>query len=288
MSNKHKTYSHNFLISLLAISTLAIVLSNYIFLKKATLDFENIITQKEYAKIWWEENYKLLMEIQKQNMLKELEEFRKNNPEFVSNLEKKINWETYSTWANILTKEEFEIIKQDTYVKWSTWSLLTIVEFWDFDCEHCFEFHNSWLLTNVLNENQWKIDYIFKNSPLQSHEEAREKSIIWKCIYDKLWWEKYFDYIDWVYVWTMISSDTPFDYKNLALDLWLDKDNYDDCLVNPKYSEQIDKEIWQWIYLWVRIVPSLVVINNETLEYSLVQSDEIEDNINDIVDNMLR
>lgn len=288
MFNQNKKYTHNFLISIVIICTISIIVSNYIMLKKSVLDFENVIIQKEYEKIWWEYNYKLLMEIQKQNLLSELNDFKEKNPIMVSEIEKRLNWETTEVNQKFLTNEEFEVLKKDTYIKWNTWALVTIIDFWDFECEHCIDFHNSWKLKELDLRFKDKLNFIYKNIPIESNEDSKQKSMIARCVYDNFWWEKYFEFLNWMYIRPYLTSSIwEFEYKNYLLEFWINDEKFEECISQEKYNEQIKSEIWQSIYLWIKYLPSIVVVNNQTLSYKVFESDELWEDLEKYIEGII-
>ena len=77
------SFSINFLFIIIILATLSIILTNYIFSRNVIKEVHLIIQNYEYSKVWGEENYKILREIQKEQTNSYITDMIENNPEYI-------------------------------------------------------------------------------------------------------------------------------------------------------------------------------------------------------------
>lgn len=284
-----KSVSGNFTLSIIVICTLSIIISNYIFNKKLILDFNKIYLENEYRKTWWEENYNFLIELQKKELLSQIDVLKKEDPNLVKTLMEKWNssWDNYS--KHIWLKD-IDTIKSGVSIRWNTWALVTIIEYSDLECEHCIDFHNSWILDSLFDIYGDDLDYIFKNFPLEIHKNSKYEALASKCVESLAWSESYFSFIDFVFSQSKwwgewFDLDKFYDFNN---QVWINKEDFDLCLKNENNNDLIEREFWQWIYFWVKETPSFVILNNLTGEYNLLSWYNEIDNFEEIIDLYLK
>lgn len=269
-------FSTNFNILIVIICTLTIVWSNYYTSKKTVLEINNKIQQFEYNKTWWEDNYKIMMEIQKDQMNSYIENLSKSDPEYLEKIKNKINNIDLAE-AKTLNKEEIWILQGTFPLLWDKSTYYSMIEFSDFDCKYCKEFHNKIDLWFLLEKNP-KINYIFKNMINSSNTDAILASKYWKCIENKWWNDMYFKFISEMFKNTNLESINSFINNNKLNDIEIK-----DCIDSENTSLSLEKEFWQWVYLWIKSTPSTVLINNNSWEYIVIEwtltQEELENKI---------
>ena len=286
----------NYLLKIIILcSTFTIIFTNYIFSKQIVLDINNQMIENEYNKIWWKENYLILKELQKQEIIWYLEKLKKENPELIEELKQKALEDAKNTNKEIekyekLSMEVISDLKNNTFIKWNTWALITIIEFSDLECPYCIDYHKK-NISNQILKNYWdRVNYIFKNFPLPAHKNAKKESEAAMCVKNLGWGEKYLEFIDeifnnskWWWEW--------FDLNNLttvAEKMWVKKNEFEECYNNWTYTSDVEIEFEQWIKLWINSVPSNIVINNETWEYLLLSEIPELNDFQKIINNFLK
>jgi hypothetical protein len=184
---------------LILLCTSLIILTNYISSKNSVEKIYNKIMQTEYSKIWWQENYDLLRELQKKEILTYLETIKKEKPELIQEIKNQIKASASNWNYNFLSKEDIKLIKDETYIKWYTWTIISIIEFSDLECEHCIDFHNWKIIDELISIYPENINYIFKNFPLPSYTNSRLEAISAICVKDLTDWNSYLKYIDKIF-----------------------------------------------------------------------------------------
>lgn len=285
-----KTYNPKHLpkLLILLLCTALIISSNYIFIKKATLDIRNEMIEREYNNNWWKENYLLLIELQKEELINYINKLKTEQPELIYRLKQIAFVEENKDNNKYLSWEALKELKNNSYIKWNTEAQISIIEFSDMECEFCIESHNSWIINNILN-NYWKnINYSFKNFPLQKHENGKKEAKAAKCVENISNWEKYLEFIDTVFSNSKNNDFNIEDIPNIINDMWVKQEEFDQCYTSLENNNLVDNEIIQWRKLYIKHTPSYLIINNETWEFQTLEWTSDETLFNDAINTFIK
>jgi len=269
-------------IFVILISTLTIIWTNYIFSKQIALDINNQIMQNEYKKIWGQDNYTLLKEIQKKEILSYIDKLKKEKPELIYKIRVEANKNPnkhYLSWKNLNN------IKSNYTLKWNSGATTTIVEFSDMECPYCIKLHNKQTIQNILKNSSWSINYVFKNFPLPTHKNSEREAIASKCIEKISNSKKSLEFIDNVFKTTSGWGEW-YDLSKIdkeITNLWLNNKDFNTCYINEKSRKMVIDEFNLWTSLWINSTPTSLVINNKTGEYIMLKWDLPESNFNDAI-----
>lgn len=272
---------------IIVLCTILNIISNYYFSNYTTNSIYKILSELEYSKTWWEENYKLLREIQKDQMLKYVEDIKKSDPDYIEWIKRKYMSQEDLKKAMTLTEEEIWIFKNNSLILWSSWAKLSLIEFSDFECSYCREFHNKWIIEKVLWENKENINYIFKNLPSDKHKNAFLLAQIWSCIYKKTDWDSYKKYIDWVFAqtqWEWENLDIEKIKNDYAKKFNIKIEDINSCINWEENKKIIENEIWQAVYFELKSTPTIMILNNKNWKYYIFNWDITEQ----ILDNKIK
>lgn len=258
----------------LALCTFTIIWTNYIFSQNIVRDIHETLMENEYEKIWWKENYLILQEIQKREIVGYIDKIKEEQPELIEEILKQ---EKVESNYKILKQEIIDDLKKDTSIIWNTWSLITIIEFSDMECEYCIKQHSKLIKDEILTNFSEKVNYLFKNFPLPTHKNSSIEAEAAKCVEKISGWEKYLEFIDNVFNnttgwWEWYNIE---DLPKLADELSVDKDKFETCMSESETKEVVEREFTQWRMLGIESVPANLIINNETWEY-LIITEEID------------
>jgi len=211
-----KNNTNNLYITVLIIlCTSLIILTNNISSRNSTELIYNKIMDTEYSKIWWKDNYDLLKELQKKEILAYLDTIKKEKPLLIQEVQNKINAKKNN--YEFLDTLSINELKKDTYIKWNTWAIVSIIEFSDLECEYCIDYHKSNYLNDILSLYPENTNYIFKNFPLPTHQNSRIIAESTNCIKNLSNWDMYLEYIDkifnttnWWWEWLELSKLSDF------------------------------------------------------------------------------
>ena len=259
------SFSINFLFIIIILSTLSIVLTNYIFSKSIIKEVHFIIQNYEYSKVGGEENYKILREIQKEQTNSYITDMIKNNPEYIEEIKAKID-PNYQK-AHQLTSEEITLLKADSFILWNALSPYTLLEFSNFSCKYCRAFHQTDILPWLLEKYEW-LNYILKNMVNKEWTPEYQLALYGKCILQQGDTEKYSQYISEIF---SLSWEEQKDLLENISWKYLLSQEIQSCISLPETKLFLEKEFGQWIYLWVTSTPSFIVLDNTTGKYTLIE-----------------
>ncbi|MDD3144736.1 MAG: thioredoxin domain-containing protein [Candidatus Gracilibacteria bacterium] len=265
-------FSSNFNILIVIICTIVIVGTNYYTSKKTILEINNIIQQYEYNKTGGEDNYKIMMEIQKDQMNSYIENLKETNPEYIEIIKNKINNKKQAE-VKTLSIEEIGVLQGTAPILGDKSADYSMIEFSDFDCKYCKEFHNENNLGLILEKNP-KWNYIFKNMINSSNTYAILASKYGKCIEDKGGNDMYFNFISEMFKNTNLESINSFISENK-----LDNEELNNCINTEEVSISLEKEFGQGVYLGIKSTPSTVLINNNSGEYNIIEGTLTEEEL---------
>lgn len=134
---------------------------------------------------------------------------------------------------------------------------VVIVEFSDFDCPYCLKSQKT---TRELREKyKDKIKWVFKDFPLDFHQNAMNIHIAGKCIY-KLKPEKFWDFFDAIFSEKRTQEDLKKEsLERKALALGVSQKEYQNCVSDPNIKSEVDKNIQEGSKLGVSGTPTFFI-----------------------------
>jgi len=141
---------------------------------------------------------------------------------------------------------------------------LVMVEYTDFQCPFCQQFHNTAFAQIKANYiDTGKIRFVSRDFPLGFHENARRAATAGRCAAEQ---GKY-----WEMRHVMIVNASALKEDNLtayAGNIKMDVPKFKSCLESDKYNAQIDKDIAEGGVAGVQGTPSFVIgrLDNDKLE----------------------
>lgn len=134
---------------------------------------------------------------------------------------------------------------------------VTIIEFSDFQCPYCQRYHAT--MQQVMSAYPDKVRWVYKHFPLESiHPFARKAAEAAECASEQ---GKFWEYADKLYAGQASFSETFF--SDLAREMKLDSNKFDECLANGKYRSVVDADYQQGLAAGVQGTPSNFVNGQE-------------------------
>ena len=116
-----------------------------------------------------------------------------------------------------------------------------VVIFSDFQCPYCKVFYST--LRPIMNEYQDRVQFAFKELPLEIHPQAVNASLAGECAREQ---EKFWEYADRLYAtqseWGATENATTTLFKNYARTLGLKADDFNKCMDDKKYQSKIETD----------------------------------------------
>lgn len=134
---------------------------------------------------------------------------------------------------------------------------VVIVEFSDFECPYCLKSQST---SKALREKyKDKIKWVFKDFPLDFHENAMQAHIAASCVF-RLKPEKFWEYFDNLFSENRTKKD--FEKESLekkAVALGISKTDFNNCLKNPEIKNEIQEDIREGTEISVTGTPAFFI-----------------------------
>jgi len=134
------------------------------------------------------------------------------------------------------------------------------------ECPFCKKLHQSGTIEEVMKAYGGKVNFVFKQFPLNFHPNAPKEAEASLCAWEIGGSEKYYAYINtifektrWNGKWFALDALVP-----LAKELGLDETKFKTCLDSGKYSARVQAETSEWQSFGITWTPWNVLINNKT------------------------
>ena len=217
----------------------------------------------EYDKVWWKENYVKINEIQKQQIIEWLKQYKwKSWSDSVNN-----NWWSDSWLSSISIEVAKKVTSDWTYKLWNQDAELTWVEYSDLECPFCKKLHKSWTIEEILEAYDWKVNFVFKQFPLDFHPQANMEAQALLCAWDLNWADKYYEFLDKIFTWSKTNwrSYTKESISKLWSTIWISESKLLLCIESWKFKQKAENEMKEWGSLFgISGTPWNVLINNKT------------------------
>lgn len=258
--------------------TIAIILAMYAFSNRTILAINEKIDSQEYSKVWGEENYKMLQEIQKDQVNSMIRDYSVTNPEYIEQIKKKIRSESNEDgeklWVkNRLTSDEITSLKSQALILGNSGAHISLIEFSDFTCDHCREFHNKKILSQAESSSSWSINLIFKSTPWRKNLEGLQMATMGRCTYMLSGSLAYANFVDAAFAEENLTSkwfNSSGAINYIVKKLWVNEAQLKQCEASMDTKAILDREFWQSIYLGIWATPSTLVVNSKTGYYLIV------------------
>ena len=168
---------------------------------------------------------------------------------------------------------------------------ITIIEFSDFQCPFCAKFHIQ-TLPAIMNEyvNDGKVKLVFRDFPIQSiHPNALPASVAAECANEQ---GKFKEMHDVLFVnqkeWNNQKlEDVIITFTQYASDMGLEKREFDSCLKNGKYIEEIQKDLDDGRTYGISGTPGFFV-GNDQIGFIELKGAQPFENFKKVIDSQLK
>ncbi len=192
----------------------------------------------------------------------------------------------FTQWS--LSINELNRIKDNSFIEWPEDARITWLEYSDLECPYCKRQNDQWVISQVMDDNNWKVNHSFKNFPIISlHPSAKKWAKVLQCVWQLEGAEKYHEYMDNVF--SNLSNFTEDNYKQIAYNMWISEEDIDSCYNSQEASNEVEKSLNEWKNIfWIRWTPWNVLIDNETWRYVVIQGAYPVSSFNDVISKMIK
>ena len=173
------------------------------------------------------------------------------------------------------------------YIKWNPEAQFSIIEFIDFQCPFCQQYHIDGTLDAVIQQYNWEVNVLAAHFPLGTHPLAYDAANAAECIAAQ-WWDMAFYGMknelfragNFYLQPTRSNLMTAFDTLNPGT--W-DKASYETCVDNNTYTNKVTELKQLGRDVWVTGTPTNIFLNNRTGQYKVVPWSNSVDAWTDII-----
>jgi protein-disulfide isomerase len=282
----------NFLLGVTVVCTILIILSQFILADRTERKFLQALQEMEYGKVGGEANYRFLREIQREQTESYIKDLESEQPEYAREVRAKyegtgaaLSGATLSPLQKgALTPHELEVLRRDAPVLGDSGATVSVMEFSDFACPYCREFHNAGTVRQVLQSYGTGANYFFKVIPDSKHENAVFLARSLKCVAQTGSGKTFFGMVDGIFAATGSTVDAAY---AIALQAGIDKEKLDACVKASDTAELVEKDLGQGVYLRIRSTPSLLIVRNDSGKYAVLSGESAAATVKGRIDSLL-
>lgn len=161
-------------------------------------------------------------------------------------------------------------VSSDDFVRGNPNAEITIVEYADFSCHYCGQYHPE--LIKLVNEFDGKVKWVYRHLPIFNMEAAVAGQCVGKVGGDEAFW-KFAD--------TMFANTDKYStdfYEQTAIASGADKSAYESCIADPLIKNKIQQDFNQEkILLGFNATPYTVLIDKAGRKFSFAGALPYED-----------
>lgn len=197
-----------------------------------------------------------------------------------------INPETQETVEEDLVPsvDNVEPVIEEDHLRGDPNAPVTLIEFSDFECSFCSRFHAT--ISEVLEEFSGEVKWVYRHFPLSFHAQALPAALTSECIAELGGNDAFWYFADEVFG----NQDKigPDFYQQIAQDLGLDLEVYEECISSEKHFERVKNNFEQAIMSGGQGTPYSIVVakDGELIPFSGALSlDQVRDIIKQAIND---
>lgn len=145
------------------------------------------------------------------------------------------------------------VVAEEDHIRGNPEAVVTIIEFSDFQCPFCSRFHPT--VKQILEDYPDQVRWVYKHFPLDSiHPEARPSAEASECAAEQA---KFWEFSDGLFENQSRLGKTL--YKELAQNLGLNMNQFEDCVSSRKYKDHVEADLQEGIKAGVTGTPGSFV-----------------------------
>jgi len=143
---------------------------------------------------------------------------------------------------------------ENAYIRGNADAPITLIEFSDFECPYSARHQET--IVQILDEYPNQVKLIYKHFPLSFHANAQKAAEAAECAGEQ---GKFWEMHDLLYVASDNKELSVDKFKELAQELKLDTNQFNTCLDDGKYADQVAKDTQEGIAAGVEGTPGTYV-----------------------------
>ena len=148
------------------------------------------------------------------------------------------------------------VVTEDDHIRGNTDAEVTIIEYSDFECPYCSNFHPT--LEQVMDNYGDKVRWVFRHFPLSFHPQALPAANASECAAEQ---GKFWEFADAMFAnQDKLSDDF---YKQLATQNGLNLSKWQDCYTSKKYDSKIQTQTQTGASAGVNGTPGSFIVDKD-------------------------
>lgn len=141
---------------------------------------------------------------------------------------------------------------------------ITLVEYSDFECPYCKQFHTS--AKALVDESKGQVNWIYRHLPLPMHNGAMSKALASECAF-----EQGGNDVFWKFANAIFEKPVPAgQLQSLAKDTGLDEKKFQECLSSEKHKDRVQRDMADAQAAGMSGTPGTVLFSNKTKKFSVL------------------
>ncbi|MEK9154494.1 MAG: DsbA family protein [Patescibacteria group bacterium] len=164
-------------------------------------------------------------------------------------------------------KENVKSVSAQDHIRGDANAPVKVIEFSDLECPYCKIYHET--MQQVVNQYGGKVAWIYRHYPLeQLHTKAKVSALASECAAELGGNEKFWAFIDRYFEVTPSNDEINLtELPNIAADIGLNKNQFENCLNSEKYNSKIEAQIKDATSSGARGTPYSIVIGKNGTKY---------------------
>jgi len=193
------------------------------------------------------------------------------------------------TVGSKIDSENVKKVSKEDHIRGNTDAILSLIEYSDFECPFCKRFHPT--AQKVVDANNGKVNWIYRHYPLSFHNPlATQQALASECAAEIGGNDVFWKYTDKIFEITRSNGRgmTKDQLTEIASDLKIDENTFQNCLDSEKYQARIRQDIKEGSKAGVTGTPGSILLNNKTGEARFVKGAQPFESVQAVIDEMLK
>ncbi len=141
---------------------------------------------------------------------------------------------------------------------------ITLVEYSDFDCPYCKQFHS--VAKAFVDESSGQVNWIYRHLPLPMHNSALPKALASECAFEQGGSDAFWKFANALFEKPVSASEL----GSVAKDTGLDEKKFQDCLSSEKHKDRVQRDSTDAQAAGLNGTPGNVLFNKKTKKFTVL------------------
>jgi protein-disulfide isomerase len=140
--------------------------------------------------------------------------------------------------------EKIQPVSSEDHILGSADAAVKIIEFSDLECPFCKRFHSTMQEVMTIYGTDGRAAWVYRHFPLdQLHSKARKAAEASECATELGGNDAFWKYITRYFAVTPSNDQIEVSqFSEIAVDIGLDRNRFDECLASGKYAEKVEAQ----------------------------------------------